>query len=112
MTAPTFRQLKDVYAALWHSMIVKPDKRAALDRIAKKLIAGKPRYQAVAAKTGVPWVAIALIHQMECGGDWSRNIAQAIRGTGARCMCRRAGARSTRGKMPRSMRSPSTAPTG
>src|SRR5438094_768224 len=67
MTAPTFRQLKDEYAALWHSMIVKPDKLPALDRIARKLIAGKPRYQAVAAKTGVPWAAVALIHQMECG---------------------------------------------
>ena len=76
MAAPTFRQLKDEYAALWHSMIVKPDKLAALDRIARKLIAGKPRYQAVAAKTGVPWAAIVLIHQMECGGDWSLNIAQ------------------------------------
>src|SRR5438132_11502659 len=76
MAAPTFRQLKDEYAALWHSMIVKPDKLAALDRIARKLIAGKPRYQSVAGKTGVPWAAIALIHQMECGGDWTLNIAQ------------------------------------
>jgi len=76
MAAPTFRQLKDEYAALWHSMTVKLDKRAVLDRIAKKLIAGKPRYQAVAGQTGVPWAAIALIHQMECGGDWSLNIAQ------------------------------------
>src|SRR5437764_13663747 len=76
MAAPTFRQLKDEYAALWHSMIVKPDKLAALDRIARKLITGNPRYQAVAAKTGVPWAAVALIHQMECGGDWTLNIAQ------------------------------------
>jgi len=71
MAALTFRRLKDEYAALWHSMIVRPDKRAALERIARKLIAGKPRYQMVADKTGVPWAAIALIHQMECGGDWS-----------------------------------------
>jgi len=76
MAALTFRRLKDEYAALWHSMIVRPDKRAALERIARKLIAGKPRYQMVADKTGVPWAAIALIHQMECGGDWSLNIAQ------------------------------------
>jgi lysozyme family protein len=76
MAAPTFRQLKDEYATLWRSMIVKPDKRPALDRVARRLIAGKPRYQAVAARTGVPWAAIALIHQMECGGDWSLNIAQ------------------------------------
>jgi lysozyme family protein len=76
MRPPAFRQIKDEYAALWRSMIVKPDKLAVLDRIARKLIAGKPRYQAVAARTGVPWPAIALIHQMECGGDWSLNIAQ------------------------------------
>lgn len=76
MTAPTFLHLKDEYSALWQSMVIQPGKVATLDRIAKKLIASKMRYQAVSAKTGVPWAAIALIHQMECGGDWSLNIAQ------------------------------------
>ena len=112
MAAPTFRQLKDEYAALWHSMIVKPDKHAVLFRIAKKLIAGKPRYQAVAAKTGVPWAAIALIHQMDAAATGRSTSPRATRGTGARCMCRRAGGRSTHGRTPRSMRWRSTAPTG
>ena len=76
MAAPTFRQLKDEYAVLWQSMVIKPAKIPTLDHIARKLILAKQRYQSVSAKTGVPWAAIALIHQMECGGDWSLNIAQ------------------------------------
>ncbi len=76
MAAPTFAQLKDEYARLWSTMVVRADKVSVLDRIAAKLIAGKPRYATVANKTGVPWVAIALIHQMESGQDWSANIAQ------------------------------------
>jgi lysozyme family protein len=76
MAAPTFRQLKGEYAALWRSMTIAPSKLPAIDRIATKLIAAKPRYQSVAGQTGVPWAAIALIHQMECGGDWRLSIAQ------------------------------------
>lgn len=76
MTAPTFAQLKPEYTRLWAAMIVAPDKVATLDRTAKKMLAGKARYQAVEAKTGVAWAAIALIHQMECGGDWALSIAQ------------------------------------
>jgi lysozyme family protein len=76
MAAPTFRQLKDEYWRLWQSMVVVPNKVPILNKIAHKLLASKDRYQSVSAKTGVPWAAIALIHQMECGGDWRLSIAQ------------------------------------
>ena len=36
----------------------------------------KRRYQAVAAKTGVPWPAIAVIHERECSQDWMGSLAQ------------------------------------
>jgi lysozyme family protein len=36
----------------------------------------KSRYQAVAAKTGVPWAAIAVIHERECSQDWTGSLAQ------------------------------------
>jgi lysozyme family protein len=36
----------------------------------------KTRYQAVAAKTGVPWAAIAVIHERECSQDWTGSLAQ------------------------------------
>jgi lysozyme family protein len=36
----------------------------------------KARYQAVSAKTGVPWFVIAVIHERECSQDWTGSLAQ------------------------------------
>lgn len=46
--------------------------------IARRLIAAdaRSRYQAVSARTGVPWPAIAVIHERECSQDWTRSLAQ------------------------------------
>ena len=44
--------------------------------VAGKLVAAKPRYQAVAAKTGVPWFVIAVIHQRESSQNFGRSWAQ------------------------------------
>jgi lysozyme family protein len=46
--------------------------------VAKRLVlpGAKSRYQAVAAKTGVPWPAIAVIHERECSQDWTGSLAQ------------------------------------
>lgn len=44
--------------------------------LAKSLLAAKPRYQSVEAKTGVPWFVIAVIHERESSQDWSRSLAQ------------------------------------
>ena len=43
---------------------------------AKGLVSAKPRYQAVEAKTGVPWFVIAVIHERESGQNWFANLAQ------------------------------------
>ena len=44
--------------------------------LAKALLAAKPRYQAVEAKTGVPWFVISVIHERESSQNWSRSLAQ------------------------------------
>ena len=46
--------------------------------VARHLVSpdAKTRYQAVAAKTGVPWAAIAVIHERECSQDWTGSLAQ------------------------------------
>lgn len=46
--------------------------------VASRLAApvAKARYQAIEAKTGVPWFVIAVIHQRESSQDWSRSLAQ------------------------------------
>lgn len=44
--------------------------------VARRLIAAKARYQAVEAKTGVPWPTIAVIHERESGQDWTTHLGQ------------------------------------
>ncbi len=46
--------------------------------VARHLVSpdAKSRYQAVSAKTGVPWAAIAVIHERECSQDWTGSLAQ------------------------------------
>ncbi len=44
--------------------------------VAKRLVAAKARYQAVAVKTGVPWFVIAVIHQRESNQNFARSLAQ------------------------------------
>ena len=54
----------------------KLTRKTLSDNVAKSLVAAKKRYQAVEAKTGVPWAVIAVIHQRESSQNWSRSLAQ------------------------------------
>src|SRR5262245_15864575 len=48
------------------------------DSTARRMVASnaKARYQAVSAKTSVPWAVIAVIHERECSQDWTGSLAQ------------------------------------
>jgi lysozyme family protein len=54
----------------------KPTRNFAV--IATPLVSpdARSRYQAVSARTGVPWPMIAVIHERECSQDWTRSLAQ------------------------------------
>jgi lysozyme family protein len=67
-TAP----LKAANAKRWSAAKVTRDVTA----IAKRLVAAKSRYQAVSAKTGVPWPVIAVIHERESSQGWAGSLAQ------------------------------------
>jgi lysozyme family protein len=43
---------------------------------ARSLVAAKPRYQTVEARTGVPWFVIAVIHERESSQNWFASLAQ------------------------------------
>lgn len=46
--------------------------------VARRLVApeAKARYKTVSARTGVPWYAIAVIHERECSQSWNGSLAQ------------------------------------
>lgn len=64
--------LKAVNERRWANARVTRD----FDEIARRLLAAKARYQAVEAKTGVPWFVIAVIHMRESSQSWTRSLAQ------------------------------------
>lgn len=79
-----FHALEAEYERRWADMIIKPQLCAALDRTAKTILAGKARYQAVAAQTGVPWAFIGVLHHREAGCDFRGVLhnGEKILGTG------------------------------
>lgn len=59
-------------AQRWRAAKCKQD----FSGVARRLLAGKPRYLAVQAKTGVPWFIIAVIHEREASGRWTAQLGQ------------------------------------
>jgi len=70
-------KLRTANAARWSAMRVT-GKATTIDAVARRLIApaAKAHYQAVEARTGVPWWFIAVVHEREASQKWSANIAQ------------------------------------
>lgn len=64
-----YERLRGEYAALWAAMrVVKTNEAIAQ---AKRIIAGKARYRAVEAATGVPWFVVGALHLRESGGSFA-----------------------------------------
>lgn len=68
--------LKAANAKRWAA--AKSLRSGTFSAVAKHLAepVARGRYQAVQAKTGVPWHVIAVIHERECSQDWTGSLAQ------------------------------------
>jgi lysozyme family protein len=62
---PAFAHVSDEYARLWDSIEIVESKARDVDAMAKRIAAGKARYQVVESATGVPWYVVGLIHGRE-----------------------------------------------
>lgn len=54
----------------------KPTREAEAAKVALRLYKARQRYQAVERQTGVPWLAIAVIHERESSQNWMGSLAQ------------------------------------
>lgn len=68
------RSLRDDYALRWRTMIVRPDRMAAADAIARRMAAREARYRAVTDPMGVPWYWLAAIHELEHSGRFTTSM--------------------------------------
>lgn len=62
--------------ARWQAMQVTPALVHSIDAVARKLLTGKNRYQALSAQSGVPWAVLAVIHEREASARWTCSLAQ------------------------------------
>jgi lysozyme family protein len=69
-----FCDLKAEYSDLWASMAIRRNKLPEIDSIVQRIVAHNERYRTVEGLTKVPWFAIAIIHNLEAGGDFSRHL--------------------------------------
>ncbi len=63
-----------VQEARWKAATLTPLAAFEAGRIADRVIANRARYAAVDAASGVPWYAIAGLHNMESGGSFRHHL--------------------------------------
>lgn len=75
MAKYTYASLKDEYEKNIANMEIIPSKQVIIDNVARKIIANKARYQAVAKDVGnIPWQFIAVLHDRESGMDFNTHL--------------------------------------
>jgi len=67
---PLSKEMRVDYETKFATAEVDPERRAEVEQIITRMMRDRARYEAVSAKTGVPWYVIAVIHQMEREGDF------------------------------------------
>jgi lysozyme family protein len=72
--AYTFSLLKNNYQQLFDTCRIKENLYADVDACINKMVAAKSRYDIVAARTGIPWYFIGIVHNMECSGSFTSHL--------------------------------------
>jgi lysozyme family protein len=62
------------YGLLYESLLVRPSRRVEVDRLVRRLVANRARYEKVARAVGIPWHVVAILHSLEAGGDFTRHL--------------------------------------
>ncbi|HET7437520.1 MAG TPA: peptidoglycan-binding protein [Thermoanaerobaculia bacterium] len=71
---PLTREMRIEYETNYASCTTRPEFIERTNKAVARMTAARPRYEAVATATSVPWPVIAAIHTMECGGDFDCHL--------------------------------------
>jgi lysozyme family protein len=75
MTAPKLTaSLAKEYSDLFNRCKIAPDKMAEVEEVVQRILQYQNRYASIAAQSTVPWYVIAVIHNMECGLDFTKHL--------------------------------------
>jgi lysozyme family protein len=68
------QSLKSEYDQLWRTCAIRPNRVAAVNALADRLVASKARYQAAGKPSAVPWFVVGVIHVLEASGDFTKHL--------------------------------------
>jgi len=68
------KELRDQYDARFKACVVAPEKKDEVEQIITRIMKNRGRYENVEARTSVPWFIIALLHNMECDGNFNCHL--------------------------------------
>jgi lysozyme family protein len=75
MPAPKFTAaLAKEYSDLFNRCEIAADKMAEVEGVVQRILRFQDRYASIAAQSTVPWYLIAVIHNMECGLDFTKHL--------------------------------------
>ena len=75
MTAPKLTAaLAKEYNDLFNRCEIAADKMTEVEGVVQRILDFQNRYAAIAAQSTVPWYVIAVIHNMECGLDFTKHL--------------------------------------
>ncbi len=66
--------LSTEYEMLFNTCVVRPERAARVDERADRVLASRPRYQAVGDGLGIPWFFIGVVHNMESDCSFSCHL--------------------------------------
>ena len=53
---------------------MRPSRRAAVNQLAARISASRPRYEKVGKALGIPWYVVGIIHSLEASGNFTRHL--------------------------------------
>jgi lysozyme family protein len=75
MTAPKLTAaLAKAYNDLFNRCEIAADKMTEVEGVVQRIVDFQNRYASIAAQSNVPWYVIAVIHNMECGLDFTKHL--------------------------------------
>ncbi len=69
-----FDEVEDEILRMWSSCKIRPEKAGAVRREADRVVQNRKVYEAISARTQVPWWFIGLIHGMECSFSLAKHL--------------------------------------
>jgi lysozyme family protein len=68
------KNLAKEYGLLYESCLIRPNRKAEVNRIVRRMTANRRRYEKVAKALKMPWYVVAVIHNMEAGMSFTRHL--------------------------------------